>query len=127
MGPELILLLLLSGLVALIPVRRLHEAGWSAGSLFSAWSLYALGLFAGMRFPGLARFLLPVVAIAFVAPYIAGPRRLATLGRLLGARREAPHVIIDVTPRPAPELPNPDGEARPTRRGRRKPPVEDRD
>ncbi len=128
MGPELILLLLLAGFVALLPVRRLHEGGWATGSLFTAWFLYALGLFAGMRFPGVARFLLPVVALAFVAPYVAGPRRLAALGRLLGTRREAPPVIIDVTPRPAPGLPGAqDGDVRPPRRGRRKPPVEDRD
>jgi len=127
MGPELILLLLLSGLVALVPVRRLHEAGWATGSLFTAWFLYALGLFAGMRVPALARFLLPVVAIAFVAPYVAGPRRLAALGRLFGARRETPPVIIDVTPRPAPGLPGPDGEVPAPRRSRRKPPVEERD
>jgi len=132
MSPELLLLLLLTCLAAMIPVRRLHEAGWSANSLFTAWFLYAVSLFAGMRFPGLARFLLPVVAIAFVAPYVVGPRRLAALGRLFGARREAPRVVIDVTPKPAPGLPGTDGaspsaSSSPARRGRRKPPVEDRD
>ena len=132
MPPDLLLLLLLTCLVAMIPVRRLHEARWSAGSLFTAWCLYALGLFVGMRFPGLARYLLPVMAIAFVAPFVAGPRRLAVLGRLFGARREAPRVVIDVTPKPAPGLPGPDAAptskaSSPLRRGRRKPPVEDRD
>jgi hypothetical protein len=127
MGPELILLLLLSGLVALLPVRRLHEAGWATGPLFTAWFLYALGLFAGMRLPGLARFLLPVVAIAFVAPFVAGPRRLAALGRLFGARPAAPHPIIDVTPPSAPGLPGPAGQVPEPPRRRRKPPVEERD
>lgn len=130
MSPELLLLLLLTSLAAMIPIRRLHQAGWTASSLLTAWLLYAVGLFAGMRVPGLARFLLPVVAIGFVLPFVLGERRLATLARLFGARREAPRVVIDVTPRPAPGLTGPDAEAadRPaTRRGRRKPPVEDRD
>jgi hypothetical protein len=132
MSPELLLLLLLTGLVALVPVRRLHQGGWSSGALFSAWIVYAVGLFLGMRFPGLARFLLPVVAIGFVAPYALGERRLAALARLFGARPAAPRPVIDVTPRPSPGLPSPDGRApvsRPSssRRWRRRPPVEDRD
>jgi hypothetical protein len=126
MSPELLLLLLLTGLAAMFPVRRLHAAGWSPGALFTAWILYTLGLFAGMRFPGLARYLLPVVAIGVVAPFALGPQRLATLGRLFGPRRAPAPTIIDVTPKPAPGLPGPDGPA-PSRRGRRKPPVEDRD
>jgi hypothetical protein len=130
MSPELLFLFILSALVAMLPVRRLHEAGWSSGSLFTAWLLYALGLFLGMRNPALARFLVPVVAVAFAAPFLAGPRRLAAFGRLFRART-APRPVIDVTPRPAPGLPGPDGgpgSPRPaSRRGRRRPPVEDRD
>jgi hypothetical protein len=130
MSPELIFLFLLSALLAMLPVRRLHEAGWASGSLFTVWLLYALGLFLGMRVLALARFLVPVLAVAFAAPFLAGPRRLAALGRLFRAH-PAPRPVIDVTPRPAPGLPGPDtGSAAPasaSRRGRRRPPVEDRD
>jgi hypothetical protein len=130
MSPEMIFLFLLSALLAMLPVRRLHEAGWSSGSLFTAWLVYALGLFLGMRFLGLARFLVPVVAVAFAAPFLAGPRRLAAIGRLFRAR-QAPRTVIDVTPRPSPGLPGPDEGSGPpasaSRRGRRRPPVEDRD
>lgn len=100
MSPLLIALLLFAMFVALIPVRRLAAAGWSAGSLFTTWTFYSLGLFAGLRFPGLASFVLPVLVVAFVLPFVAGPERLA---RLLGRRQRLP-VVIDVTPRPAPGL-----------------------
>ena len=62
-------------------------------------SLYSLGIFVGMRFPGPFRLLLPVLIVAYVAPFVAGPERLA---RVLRGRRPAPGVVIDVTPRPAP-------------------------
>ncbi len=95
-------MLLLVMLAALIPVRRLSVAGWSAGALFTAWVVYAVGLFVGLRLPGLARFVLPVMIIAFVLPFVAGPERLA---RLLGRRRARP--VINVTPPPAPGLGEP--------------------
>src|SRR5450759_5491259 len=57
-----------------------------------------------MRFPGPFRLLLPIIIVAYVAPFVAGPERLA---RLLRGRRPEPGVIINVTPRPAPGLPEP--------------------
>ena len=96
MSPALIAMLLAVMLAALLPVRRLSVAGWSAGALFTTWVLYALGLFVGLRFPGAARFVLPVLIIAFVLPFVAGPERLT---RLFGGRR--PPEVINVTPPPA--------------------------
>jgi hypothetical protein len=112
MPPAIVAMLLLVMLVALIPVRRLSVAGWSTGSLFSAWVLYSVGLFVGLRLPGVARFVLPVLIIAFVLPFVAGPERLT---RLFGRRR--PHVI-NVTPPPAPGLAEPAAAPEP-------PPVQD--
>lgn len=128
MSAALLLLFLVATLVALIPVRRLQLAGWSAGSLFTAWVLYAVGILVGVRFPGPFKLLLPILVLAYVAPFVAGPERLT---RILGRRRrEEPHVIIDVTPPPAPGLPDPDGgRAKPRASGRRRPgrrPPEDR-
>jgi hypothetical protein len=104
MSPALILLLLVSAFVALIPVRRLNAAGWPPRWLFGLWVMYAAGLFVGMRFAGPFRLLLPVLLLAYVAPFIAGPERLS---RLLNGRGEPDRVVIDVTPRPAPGLPEP--------------------
>jgi hypothetical protein len=98
MPPALVAMLLLVMLAALIPVRRLSVAGWSAGALFTAWVLYSLGLFVGLRVPGLSRFVLPVLIVAYVLPFVAGPERLT---RLFGRRRPS---VINVTPPPAPGL-----------------------
>ena len=102
MSPALLAMLLLVMLAALLPVRRLSAAGWSAGALFTAWVIYALGLFVGLRLPGLARFVLPVMILAFVLPFVAGPERLT---RLFGGRRARP--VINVTPPPTPGLGEP--------------------
>ena len=121
--PALIALFLVATLVALVPVRRLHVAGWSAGSLFTAWVLYSIGIFAGIRFAGPLRLLLPILLVAYVAPFVARPERLS---RFLGRRPVPPRPVIDVTPAPAPGLPEPDGTPRPRRgAGRsRRPPEE---
>lgn len=127
MSPALLATLLLAGLIALVPVWRLHVAGWPSRSLLAAWILYAVGLFVAVRFPGPVRVLIPILVLAYVAPFVAGPERLS---RVLRGRPEPPGVIIDVTPRPAPGLPEPpeppekgdDGtgrdRSRRTRRGR---------
>jgi hypothetical protein len=96
MSPVLLLTLLIAGILALLPVWRLHRAGWPARSLFTAWILYAAGIFLAVRFSVAARWLIPILVLAFVAPFVAGPERLT---RLLLGRRTAPGVVIDVTPR----------------------------
>jgi hypothetical protein len=106
----LLLIALIAGLLALLPVWRLHRAGWPTGSLLTAWLLYSLGIFVGMRFPGPFRLLLPIIIVAYVAPFVAGPERLA---RVLRGRQPDRGVIIDVTPRPAPGLPEPPPPATP--------------
>jgi hypothetical protein len=104
MQPALLLTLLVAGLLALLPVWRLHRAGWPRRWLATAWIIYALGIVVGVRFPGPFRFVLPILVLLYVAPFVAGPERLA---RVLRGRRPDRGVIIDVTPRPAPGLPEP--------------------
>jgi len=104
MSPAFLLTLLVAGLVALIPVWRLRVAGWPPRSLFTAWVLYAVGIFVAVRFPAGVRILVPILVLAYVAPFVAGPERLS---RVLNGRRGRPGVIIDVTPRPVPGLPEP--------------------
>jgi hypothetical protein len=104
MSPALLLLLIVACLLALVPVWRLNVAGWSARALFAAWVLYAVGILVAMRFPGPVRFLLPILVLAYIAPFVAGPERLA---RVFGGRRRDRRPIIDVTPSPKPGLPEP--------------------
>jgi len=104
MSPALLLTFLVAGLVALIPVWRLHVAGWPPRSLFTAWILYAVGILVAIRFPGPVRVLIPVIVLAYVAPFVAGPERLS---RVLNGRARPRGVVINVTPRQAPGLPEP--------------------
>ncbi|MHB8891609.1 MAG: hypothetical protein ACYC65_06140 [Candidatus Limnocylindrales bacterium] len=110
MQPALLLTFLVAGLLALLPVWRLHRAGWPSSWLATAWVVFALGILVAVRFPGPFRLLLPILVLLYVAPFVAGPERLA---RVLGRRRPDPGVIIDVTPRPAPGLPEPSRKSPP--------------
>ncbi len=110
MLPALLLTLLVAGLLALLPVWRLRVAGWSAGALFAAWLVYGIGILMALRFAAASRFLLPILVLGFLAPFVAGPERLS---RVLGGRRPKPPTIIDVTPRPAPGLPEPPKDVTP--------------
>ncbi len=104
MSPLLLVMLLVAAVVALIPVWRLRVAGWQPRWLLTAWLAYAATIFLIVRFPGPMRFLLPILVLAYVAPFVAGPERL---GRIFGRRGEAPRPIIDVTPRPPAAIPGP--------------------
>ncbi len=103
MMPLLLLLALVAGLLALLPVWRLRVAGWPTRWLLAAWLVYAIGIFVVLRLPVL-RLIVPIVVLAFLAPFVAGPERLT---RVLVGRRPAAGVVIDVTPRPAPGIDEP--------------------
>lgn len=102
-GPALLATVLVAGLLALLPVRRLQLAGWPRGALFTTWLVFAAGLVLVVRLP-MARFLVPILVLALLAPYVAGPERLARV--LRGSARPT---VKDVTPRP-PRLPPGDGD-----------------
>lgn len=104
MSPSLLLLVLLVMLLAMLPVWRLYRAAWRPGVLFAAWITYTIALFAVVRVPGPARFLVPILVLAYVAPFVAGPERLT---RFMGVRMPKPRPVIDVTPKPPPGLPLP--------------------
>ncbi len=98
-----LLVFLLAGLLALIPVWRLRVAGWPQAWLFASWVTYAVVILLVMRFVAVSRYLLPVLVVLYIAPFVAGPERLA---RLVGnRRREEPRPVKDVTPPPAPAIP----------------------
>ena len=110
MTPGLILVLLVALLVAMIPVWRLNQAGWRPGVLFTAWLVYAVSILVVLRVPGPTRFVLPILVLAYVAPFVAGPERLS---RVMGPRRPRARPVIDVTPRPPAGLPNPPQDVTP--------------
>lgn len=103
MAPVLLLSFLVAGLLALLPVWRLHVAGWPVRWLVTAWVAYAIGILVVIRLPGL-RLVIPIVVLACLAPFVAGPERVT---RVLAGRRTTPAVVIDVTPRGTPGPPEP--------------------
>jgi hypothetical protein len=109
MGPVLLLIVLVAALLGLIPVWRLRIAGWPTRWLVLAWVAYTASIFLAIRAPLVTRFLLPILVLAYVAPFIAGPDRLS---RVLRRRPEPPRPIIDVTPPPPAGLPVGDPDER---------------
>jgi hypothetical protein len=102
-----ILLVGLVALLVLIPTRRLHLAGWKRESLTTYYlGVWLLGA-AVAAVPGPARFLVPFLLVAYLAPFVTvrdGIDRL--LGRPprpgpgpdpVGGRAE-PRPMKDVTP-----------------------------
>lgn len=82
-NPALLALLLVLSLLALLPARRLHLAGWP-GRAVLAYYLVLLGLaVAAVELRGLARFLVPILIVAYLAPFVTLGEGL---GRLLGTR-----------------------------------------
>ena len=87
-APWLIAVALLLGLVVTLPARRLYLAGLSGRSIgLYALALWGLGFLLIVR-PGFARLLLPILLIAYLAPFVAGPDRIARLSRI--GRRGGP-------------------------------------
>lgn len=78
--PWLLALGLVLGLLVLLPARRLQLAGLAPRTI----GLYALGLWLLTMFvaiqPTAARILVPILVVAYVAPFVAAPDRV---GRFL--------------------------------------------
>ncbi|HKF85297.1 MAG TPA: hypothetical protein VKB30_05885 [Candidatus Limnocylindrales bacterium] len=102
MSPVLLLIVIVACLIAMIPVWRLRAAAWPGRWLFVAWLVYAIGIFAAVRAPVASRFLLPILVLAYVAPFVAGPERLT---RVLRGRAEPTRPIVNVTPHPPTSVP----------------------
>ena len=99
--PWLLALALVLGLLVLIPARRLRAAGLSSGSVgLYALTLWGLAMLVAVS-PGATRILIPLLLLAYLAPFIAGPD---VLGRVV--RRQPPRPPIkNVTPPDPPPLP----------------------
>ena len=110
--PWLLALALVLALLALIPARRLQLAGFSARAIGGyAIVLWGFAMLIALR-PGATRVLIPMLLVAYIAPFVAGPD---TVRRVLrrpaggpggGVAGKAPRPMKDVTPR------DPDGTTR---------------
>ena len=105
-APALLAVGLILGLIILLPARRLQLAGFRGRAIgLYAACLWALAFFLAMR-PVAARFLIPILLIAYLAPFVAGPERLSRIvqrrpgrGGGPGATSEPPKPPIkNVTP-----------------------------
>ena len=99
--PWLLALGLVLGLLVLLPARRLQLAGLAPRTIgFFAFLLWSLGMLVAVS-PGGARILIPILLIAYLAPFVAAPDRV---GRILrrgggpGGRGGGAAPIKNVTP-----------------------------
>lgn len=79
--PWLLALGLVLGLLVLLPARRLQLAGLAPRTigLFSI-TLWALAMLVAVS-PGGARVLVPILLVAYLAPFVAAPDRMARVLR----------------------------------------------
>jgi di/tricarboxylate transporter len=78
-APALLAVGLVLGLIILLPARRLQLAGFSRRSIaVYAVCLWALAFFMAYR-PFAARFLIPILLIAYLAPFVVAPERLSAI------------------------------------------------
>ena len=92
--PSLVFLFLVGAIaaLALVPTRRLFLAGWSGRSLaFYFFGLVGLGLLvAELRAP--ARFLIPILVVVYIAPFVTARAGFARLFRRPGVTSRPPVV-----------------------------------
>lgn len=97
-APALLAVGLVIGLLVLLPARRLQLGGFSDRSIgLYALCLWALAFALAVR-PGATRFLIPILLIAYLAPFVVAPERLARVVRRgrVGPGEKPP--IKNVTP-----------------------------
>ena len=116
--PWLLALGLVLGLLVLLPARRLQLAGLAPRTIgLLALTLWALGMLVAVS-PGGARVLIPILLVAYLAPFVAAPDRV---GRILrrgggpGGRGGGAPPMKNVTPPDADGAQDarPDGDHRP--------------
>jgi hypothetical protein len=97
-APWFLALALVAGLLVLLPARRLQLAGMS-GRTIGTYALFVwlLGLAVIAR-PGVTRFLIPILLIAYIAPFVASPERIERITRRRGRGDPPRPPIKDVTP-----------------------------
>ena len=101
-APWMLALALVVALLMLVPARRLRAAGLEPSTIgFYAVVIWALTMLVAIRPVG-TRLLVPLLLLAYLAPFLAPPETIARLLR----RREPARPVKDVTPPDPPELPS---------------------
>ena len=90
--PWLLALGLVLGLLVLIPARRLQLAGVAPRTIgLLALVLWSLAMLVAIS-PGAGRVLIPILLLAYLAPFVAAPDRVGRfLGRGGGGRPHLTH------------------------------------
>jgi hypothetical protein len=80
-APALLAIGLVLALVVLIPARRLQLAGFRSRSIgLYAACLWGLAFLLAIR-PAATRFLIPILIVAYIAPFVVAPDRLSRIVR----------------------------------------------
>jgi hypothetical protein len=112
--PWLLALGLVLGLLVLLPARRLQLAGLAPRTIgLLALTLWSLAMFVAIR-PGATRVLIPILLLAYLAPFVAAPERVGRILRRGGRPGGGRPPMKNVTP-PDPDLSadqRPDDEGR---------------
>jgi hypothetical protein len=104
-APALLAIGLVLGLIVLVPARRLRLGGFASRpiALYVA-ALWLLGFILAIR-PAATRFLVPILLISYLAPFVVAPGRLSRIvqrGRGRGGSGEdgdpPPPPMKNVTP-----------------------------
>jgi hypothetical protein len=78
-APFLLAVGLILGLIILLPARRLQLAGFRGRAIgLYAVCLWGLAFFLAVR-PVAARFLIPILLIAYLAPFVVAPGRMSRI------------------------------------------------
>jgi hypothetical protein len=81
LAPWLLALGLVLALLVLIPARRLQLAGLAPRTIgLFALTLWAMAMLVAIS-PGGARVLIPILLVAYLAPFVAAPDRVARVLR----------------------------------------------
>lgn len=96
--PWLLALGLVLGLLVLLPARRLQLAGLASRTIGTfALMLWALAILVAVS-PGAMRILVPILLIAYLAPFVVAPERVGRVLRRGGPAQPARPPMKNVTP-----------------------------
>lgn len=98
-APALLAIAIAIALIVLIPARRLQLAGFRARWIgVYAVCVWAMAFVLAIR-PIATRFLIPILVVAFIAPFVVAPERLSSIVRRGGRSGDPPQPPMkNVTP-----------------------------
>ena len=95
--PWILAVALVLALIILVPARRLQLAGLASRTIgLYAIGLWSLAMLLAIR-PGATRFLIPILLVAYIAPFVAAPDAVS---RFLRRGRGGPGPDDHLGPRP---------------------------